>query len=179
MSHFNVLFVFGYFFSSWLLQRIPSDQYPLNPSVWLHWGQRPTLLSFSTGKALILFYPQARHLGCDWCRPASGPAALTFVWGEEPVGPGGNLLSVERIKDCTPSRVRPGKQRLLQVMEELPGAPFGQQQGPEGLPTLWTAGLLGLGNKVMFASSLPLERKWNSQIEGCMMFWCRHPSWES
>lgn len=76
-----------------------SDQYPLNPSVWLHWGHRSTLRSFSMGKALILFYSQARVLarrwavtGADQLSPAesaaSGPTALVFIRGEEPVGPG-------------------------------------------------------------------------------------------
>lgn len=116
MSHFNVPFVFGYV-SSWFLQCIPSDQYPLNPSVWLHWGQRPTLLSFSTGEALILFPSQSIGLdiwvviGADQLSPsestASGPTALTFVQSEESMGPGGSLLSVERIQDCTPAQVRP------------------------------------------------------------------------
>lgn len=108
-----------------------SEQYPLNPSVWLHWGHGSTLCSFSMGKALILFYSQARLrvvIGAGRLSPtesaASGPTALVFVWGEEPVGPGRNLFPVERIKDCTPAQVKP-RRPDLQVMGEPPGVPYG------------------------------------------------------
>lgn len=75
------------------------------------------MLSFSTGEALILFPSQSIGLdiwvviGADQLSPsestASGPTALTFVQSEESMGPGGSLLSVERIQDCTPAQVRP------------------------------------------------------------------------
>lgn len=85
---------------------------------------------------------------------ASGPAALTFVWGEEPVGPGGNLLSVEQIKDCTPAQVKP-RRPDLQVVGEPCAVAYGTAAGLKGCPH-WTVGLLDLGNKVMFANSLYL-----------------------
>ncbi|ERE78610.1 FCH and double SH3 domain protein 2 [Cricetulus griseus] len=85
---------------------------------------------------------------------ASGPAALTFVWGEEPVGPGGNLLSVEQIKDCTPTQVKP-RRPDLQVVGEPCAVAYGTAAGLKGCPH-WTVGLLDLGNKVMFANSLYL-----------------------
>lgn len=69
MSHFNALFTFGYF-PLGFYSVYPSDQCPLNPSVRLHWGQRPISLSFSTGEALILFPSQRTGLDIwvDWCR---------------------------------------------------------------------------------------------------------------
>lgn len=49
----------------------PSDQYPLNPSVWLHLRTAQLLY---WGGPYIIFIPKPeywpRHLGCDWCRPA-------------------------------------------------------------------------------------------------------------
>lgn len=69
-----------------------------------------TLLSFSCGKALALFYSQASTLaqmaGCGWCKPAatlqstaSGPTALTFPWEEEPIHHGVIQLPVGEDED--------------------------------------------------------------------------------
>lgn len=159
-----------------------SDQYPLNPSVWLHWGHRSTLRSFSVGGALILFYSQARvlaqTLGCDWCRSAVTCRKCSFrshcpgiCLGWRTCGPWKKPVSCVKDKGlhtCTgeTNETRPAGHGRATWYSLWP-----QQQGPEGQPPMWTVGLLDLGNKVMFANSL---LPWlGSEI------WNSHPSWES
>lgn len=133
------------------------------------------------GTPLYYFIPKPeywpRHwvvIGADQLSPAesaaSGPTALVFVWGEEPVGPGRNLFPVERIKDCTPAQVKP-RRPDLQVMGEPPGVLYGQSsRALKGCPQIWTVGLLDLGNKVMFANSLlPWLGNEIHRFKGCMM----------
>lgn len=68
-------------------------------------------------------------IGADQLLPsestASGPAALTFVQGEESMGPGGNLLSVEKIKDCTHAQVKTRRLAPPAGHEKAHGAPLG------------------------------------------------------
>lgn len=124
-----------------------------------------------------------RHLG--WlvqtcCRPLKAQLQVPLPWhlsgGEESVGPGGNLLSVERIKDCTPAQVRPRR----------PAPPAGHGRGSWCSPWLSLEGPSTLdcrswpreqSNACQFVFYLDWEKK--IRFKGFMMLWIFHPSWES
>lgn len=85
----------------------PSDQYPLNPSVWLHWGHRPTLGSSSTGKALILFPSQSSDpdmglwLVQSSCRLQQVQLQVPLPWHLSRVK---NLWALEETASCGPDK---------------------------------------------------------------------------
>lgn len=178
MSHFNVPFVFGYF-SSWFVQRIPF--WPVSfeskclaalrtkayTAQLLYWGSPYIILFPSQSTGLDIWVV----IGADQLSPsestASGPTALTFVQGEESVGPGGNLLSVERKKDCTPVQVRP--RRLTPPAGHGGASGCSPRPRPSRAGTLWTVDL-DLGTKQCLPILFYLG--WEKKFADLKVVWC-------
>lgn len=93
------------------------------------------------------------------------------------MGPGGNLLSVERKKDCTPVQVRP--RRFAPPAGHGGASACSPRPRPSRASTLRTVDL-DLGNKAVLANPLlPWLGKEIHRFKGCMMLWNFHPFWES
>lgn len=186
MSHFNVLFVFGYF-PSLFLQCIRFWPVSFEPKCLAALRTRVYIVQLLYGESPYIILFPSQTLGCDWCRSAVTYRKCSF----RSHGPGICL----GWRTCGPWKkpVSCGKDKGLHTCtgETKESRPAGhgratwcslwpQQQGPEGLPTIWTVGLLDLGNKVMFTNSLlPWLGNEIHRFKGCMMLWNFHPSWES